>query len=234
MEIEDVWVDTDDVNLRSVKGGRRKEARVTFRDPCDEVGSTATKQTFSRENTRIGQRSFSEPATTTTIPSLPRPRPPQALTIVVPIPPTQQSTSVPYNNRTPDRLIPTRFPPVAQPLLYHQRQNQSSTNIPPLQPAFPFPTQPTYPHHSQPQIPSRSQRAGYHARIPSVEHYDRAHWNARITDLERGGQGTHGLRRGHDGEEDEGCDLAWDGKLFVQFLVGFLVCGGLVWGLYGR
>lgn len=213
------WVETFEVALKSVNDGRRQ--RVTFRDPWEDVRTDtsipSTKRNHKSPSRFSDQRRHSEPASSTTLPVPPPPRLPQTRTVPAS---TRDWHSC---SRTTDRSILRELAVERTPLLQHPSPGPLSSLSPPY--LAPVSNNRHQQYHTQ--IPSRPQRSNYQAALPSVERYDRSHWDARIRntntrthDLEWGGSS------GEDGEGD--CD----GRLFVQLVVIFLSVGGLFWWFY--
>ncbi|KAB8294815.1 hypothetical protein EYC80_006776 [Monilinia laxa] len=214
------WVETYEVALRSVNNGRRQ--KVTFKDPWEDIRSDTSDPCTKRkpENLKrsIDQRHHAEPTSSTTLPALPPPRLPQTRTVS-----TSTRDWYTYNLAT-DRSILRELAVERTPLL----QNPSPVPLPSSSPRYLAPVQPNRHQQYYTLTSSRSQRSNYQAALPSVERYDRSHWDARIRNTNTR---THDLESGgNSGEDGEGdCD----GRLFVQLVVIFLSVGGLFWWLYG-
>ncbi|QSZ31074.1 hypothetical protein DSL72_000635 [Monilinia vaccinii-corymbosi] len=219
------WVETLVLALRSADRGRRQ--RVTFRDPWEEMrGHTSlpsTRRNRGSPRRSLDRRSYSEPTPSTTIPALPPPR----------RTPTQTRTAIPRSPRfewyTYDRATARsilRSLAVERTLL----QNPSPLPLPlPSSPSphYLAPVQTAWRPHPHPQTPSRPPRSTYQTVLPSVERYDRAHWDARIQDTNSRNDDLE--RGGHGGEDDQGdCD----GRVFAQLVMLFLGVGALFLWFY--
>ncbi|TGO58266.1 hypothetical protein BELL_1301g00010 [Botrytis elliptica] len=221
------WMDT--VAMKGKQGNANAEKRrkgpriprVTFRDPWEEIrGNILASHQSSESTTRpLDQRSLSEPIPSTDFPSL--------------VQITPQTHTVP-TTPSPGWYTYSRATSLA-----NERQSllQQSYPIPSHLPPSPSPSPPLPTGHQQyhTNVPSRAPRPTYHVALPSVERYDRSHWDARIrnsnsrtNDLE-GGRfcGRNGNGNGEEGER-------YEGGLFVQLVVVFLGLGGFVWWLYGK
>ncbi|TGO51854.1 hypothetical protein BCON_0153g00210 [Botryotinia convoluta] len=222
------WMDT--VAMKGKQGNasaeRRRKGqrgpRVTFRDPWEEIRGNILASHQSSEGTRRlpDQRSLSEPIPSTDFSHLPQ---------------TPQTQTVP-TTPSPGWYTYSRATSLA-----NERQFliQNSYPIPSHLPPSPSPSPPLPTGHQKyhTNVPSRPSRPTYHVALPSVERYDRSHWDARIRnsnsrthDLEGG---RFGGRSGNgNGNVEEG--ERYEGGLFVQLVVVFLGLGGFVWWLYGR
>ncbi|TEY49943.1 hypothetical protein BOTCAL_0281g00010 [Botryotinia calthae] len=217
------WMDTVVMKgkERNTNAERRRRGprglRVTFRDPWEEIRENmlASHQSLEVMEHPLDQRNLSEPALFTNFPALPQT--PQAQTIpTIPSPgwyTYNRATSL-ANERQPliqnSYPIPSHLPP-------------SSLSSPPLQTG-----------HQQYHIdvPSRPSRPNYHVALPSVERYDRSHWDARIRNTNSRTQDLEGGRLGN--RSGNGNGNGEEGDLFVQLVVVFLVLGGFVWWSYGK
>ncbi|KAF7920789.1 uncharacterized protein EAE98_008818 [Botrytis deweyae] len=223
------WMDTvamkgkqGNANAEKRRKGQRRP-RVTFRDPWEEIrGNILASHQSSESTTRpLDQRSLSEPIPSTDFPSL--------------VQITPQTHTVP-TTPSPGWYTYSRATSLA-----NERQSllQQSYPIPSHLPPSPSPSPPLPTGHQQyhTNVPSRAPRPTYHVALPSVERYDRSHWDARIrnsnsrtNDLEGGrfcGRNGSGNGNGEEGER-------YEGGLFVQLVVVFLGLGGFVWWLYGK
>ncbi|ESZ91507.1 hypothetical protein SBOR_8105 [Sclerotinia borealis F-4128] len=194
------WVDTGIVKAKDGNGARRgqREQRVTFRDPWEEIrGDTATatsnreiaRQSLARETRRQSrdQRISSEPTPTTTIPALSSIPRTQA---TLPATPREEWYSYDRSQAILRNLANER-----DALLQHQPPPYSLSPITQIQSTW----------HQQTQLPSRPSRLNYHAALPSVERYDRSHWDARIRNMNmRVHDLEHGGRGGEEGRGDGG------------------------------
>ncbi|TGO23535.1 hypothetical protein BPAE_0129g00190 [Botrytis paeoniae] len=225
------WMDT--VTMKGKQGNASAERRrrgqrgprVTFRDPWEEIrGNVLASHQSSESTTRpLDQRSLSEPVPSTSFPTLPQ--------------------ITPQTHTVPTTPSPGWYTYSRATSLANERQSllQQTYPVPSHLPPSPSPSPPLATGHQQyhTNVPSRPSRPTYHVALPSVERYDRSHWDARIRnsdsrsqDLEdgryagRSGNGN-GNGNGEDGERHEG-------GLFVQLVVVFLGLGGFVWWLYGK
>ncbi|KAF7954608.1 hypothetical protein EAE96_005727 [Botrytis aclada] len=220
------WIDTADMKgkegtANSERRKGQKGPRVTFRDPWEEFRGSILASHQSSEDTRrsLDQRSLSEP-----IPSAEFPRLPQTTPQTYTVPTTPSPGWHTYSRATSLANERQSFPPQAYPIPSHLPPSPSPS--PPLQTGL-------QQYHTI--VPSRPSRPTYHVALPSVERYDRSHWDARIRnsnsrthDLEGGRFGDRsGNGNGDNGER-------YEGGLFVQLMVAFLGLGGFVWWLYGK
>ncbi|KAF5873194.1 uncharacterized protein Bfra_008473 [Botrytis fragariae] len=223
------WMDTvamkgkqGNANAERRRKGQRRQ-RVTFRDPWEEIRENISASHQSSEGTTrpLDQRSLSEPIPSTSFPALPQITP-QTHTVPTTPSPGWYTYSVATN-------------------LANERQSllQQTYPIPSHLPPSPSPSPPLIIGHQQyhTDVPPRPSRPNYHVTLPSVERYDRSHWDARIRNNNSRSQdlegGRYGVRSGNgngNGEEGE----RYEGGLFVQLVVVFLGLGGFVWWLYGK
>ncbi|KAJ8066874.1 hypothetical protein OCU04_004258 [Sclerotinia nivalis] len=139
----------------------------------------------------------------------------------------QTTPSVPFTrewhtyDHATDRHILRELAAERQTLLQHP--SPSPNNPPPVQQTC----------HQQNHIvtPSRPPRSNYHATLPSVEHYDRSHWDARIRNSNTG---THDLEHGRTQCVGDGGEGSCNGGLSVQIVVVFLGVVGLIGWLYEK
>ncbi|TGO10765.1 hypothetical protein BTUL_0126g00190 [Botrytis tulipae] len=222
------WIDTvvmtgKEGNANSERRRGQKGPRVTFRDPWEEIRGNALASHQSSEGTSrpLDQRSLSEPTRSTDFPHLPQTTPQRHI-----FPTTPSPGWYTYSRATS---------------LSNERQSliQNSYPTPSHLPPSPSPSPPLPTGHQQyhTNVPSRPSRPTYHVALPSVERYDRSHWDARIRNSN---SRTHDLEGGRcsgrsgngNGNEEEG--ERYEGGLFVQLVVVFLGLGGFFWWLYGK
>ncbi|KAF7870588.1 hypothetical protein EAF04_004332 [Stromatinia cepivora] len=224
------WVDTVIVKAKEVNGAERRQRRqrgqrVTFSDPWEEIRGNMTEANCSTPRQALDQRSHSEPTpSATSIPSLLATRVPQTQT-TLPVPPTREWYTY---DRATDRSILRELPAERQALFQHP----SPIPLPPS----PFPNntppfQQTWHQQYHTVTPSRPPRSNYHGALPSVERYDRSHWDARIRNSNTR---THDLERGRTESIGDGGEGSCNGGLFVQIVVVFLGVVGFIGWLYGK
>ncbi|KAF7898638.1 hypothetical protein EAF00_005084 [Botryotinia globosa] len=222
------WIDTvvmkgKEGNVNSERRRGQNGPRVTFRDPWEEIRGNALASQQIPEGTRrpLDQRSLSEPTRSIDFPHLPQ--------------------TTPQIHTVPTTPSPGWYTYSRATSLSNERQSltQNSYPIPSHLPPSPSPSPPLPTGHQQyhTNVPSRPSRPTYHVALPSVERYDRSHWDARIRnsntrthDLEGGGFGSRSGNENWNGDEGE----TYEGGLFVQLVVVFLGLGGFVWWLYGK
>ncbi|CAD6445553.1 117acc3b-a04c-4914-b042-c7bcbd5961e8 [Sclerotinia trifoliorum] len=213
------WVDTvivkaKEANIAERRQRRQKVKRVTFSDPWEEIRGNTTEANLTTPN----QRSQSEPTSSvTSIPTFPATRDPQ----------TQTTPSEPFTrewftyDHATDRYIQRELTAERQSLLQH----------PSPFPNNPSPVQQSWHQQYHTVTPSRPPRSNYHATLPSVERYDRSHWESRIRNSNTR---TRDLERGRAHSVGDGGEGGCNGGFFVQIVVVFLGVVGFIGWLYGK
>ncbi|TGO48757.1 hypothetical protein BOTNAR_0460g00010 [Botryotinia narcissicola] len=214
------WIDTVVVkekegNANAEMRRGQKGPRVTFRDPWEEirVNSSASNQISEGTRRPLHQRSLSEATRSTDFPHLPQ--------------------TTPQIHTVPTNPSPGWYTYSRASSLSNERQYliQNSYPIPSHLPPSPSPSPPLPTGNQQyhTDVSSCPSRPTYHVALPSVDRYDRSHWDARI---HNSNTRTHDLEGGRfDGRTGNGNGNGEEGGLFVVVFLGLV---GFVWWLYGK